>query len=500
MNGDFKKFKNKIWAHAIIESAVAGLAAGLILVGALLLAFTLSGMSLNVGIYIGAGVGAFAIAGGVTFFILRPTEKKIARRVDGALGMNEKVQTMVAFSSSQEPMAVIQRSDTSARLSAAGTKNIKFKRLWQCSVATVLAVGLFVAAVVVTIFNTESQPSYAADNWTVNRLRNLISYVQASSMADEPKQVTLNELNGILGTIYDDESQTAIELPRGEIVSLVTRSMVDIDAATDAIITAEPIGLALNSGADADSLTELGIHIASLTVSTTRTSLQIFANAYTAEATAEMTYTDLSLELAAYSTQIVASLAQSGVSVDDGLYSAIFTLSNGLLSASTANGGEGASEDDDKAALLAAANSAVTESISGITVQITYQYENRDICMDVIDALQETFEISDDEMPDLGEIIEDVVPGDGNDDNGDGEEDPSGGGAGRGDDLVASDSEIYDYRTESYVKYGELLDEYNSIILSYISDGERIPSGYIEMINAYLDALTKVNSDSEGQN
>ena len=143
MNGDFKKFKNKIWAHAIIESAVAGLAAGLILVGALLLSFTLSGMSLNVGIYIGAGVGAFAIAGGVTFFILRPTEKKIARRVDGALGMNEKVQTMVAFSSSQEPMAVIQRSDTSARLSAAGTKNIKFKRLWQCSVAAIVAVGLF---------------------------------------------------------------------------------------------------------------------------------------------------------------------------------------------------------------------------------------------------------------------------------------------------------------------------------------------------------------------
>lgn len=498
MNGDFKKFKNKIWAHAIIESAVAGLAAGLILVGALLLSFTLSGMSLNVGIYIGAGVGAFAIAGGVTFFILRPTEKKIARRVDGALGMNEKVQTMVAFSSSQEPMAVIQRSDTSARLSAAGTKNIKFKRLWQCSVAAIVAVGLFSSAIVVSAMDVEMTQPTGDD--VVKSLNYLIRYVNSSSMADEPKQVTLNELNGILGTIYDDESQTTIGLPRREIVSLVTRSMVDIDAATDAIITAEPIGLALNSGADADSLTELGIHIASLTVSTTRTSLQIFANAYTAKATAEMTYTDLSLELAAYSTQIVASLAQSGVSVDDELYSAIFTLSNGLLAASTANGGEGASEDDDKAALLAAANSAITESISGITGKITYQYENRDICMYVIDALQETFEISDDEMPDLGEIIEDVVPGDGNDDNGDGEEDPSGGGAGRGDDLVASDSEIYDYRTESYVKYGELLDEYNSIILSYISDGERIPSGYIEMINAYLDALTKVNSDSEGQN
>lgn len=498
MNGDFKKFKNKIWAHAIIESAVAGLAAGLILVGTLLLAFTLSGISLNVGIYIGAGIGAFAIAGGVTFFILRPTEKKIARRVDGALGMNEKVQTMVAFSSSQEPMVAIQRADTSARLSAAGTKNIKFRRLWQCSVAAFVAVGLFSSAIVVSAMDIE--PTQPIDDKVIERLNYLIKYVDASSMADEPKQVTIDELNGILNAIYDDETQTTVELPRSELVSLVTQSMVDIDAATDAIITAEPIGLALNSGADADSLAELGIHIASLTVSTTRTSLQIFANAYTAEATAEMTYTDLSLELAAYSTQIVASLAQSGVSVDDGLYSAIFNLSNGLLAASTANGGEGASEDDDKAALLAAANSAITESISGITGQITYQYENRDICMYVIDALQETFEISDDEMPDLGEIIEDVVPGDGNDDNGDGEEDPSGGGAGRGDDLVASDSEIYDYRTESYVKYGELLDEYNSIILSYISDGERIPSGYIEMINAYLDALTKVNSDSEGQN
>ena len=128
MNDDFKKFRSKIIAHAVIESVIAGLSAGLIVVAALLLPLTLTGITVNAGIYVGAGLGMFVIVGGLTFVLIRPTEKRIARRVDTELAMHEKVQTLVAFSSSNEPMAVIQRDDANSRLAAAGTKKIKFKR------------------------------------------------------------------------------------------------------------------------------------------------------------------------------------------------------------------------------------------------------------------------------------------------------------------------------------------------------------------------------------
>ena len=99
-------------------------------------------------------------------------------------------------------------------------------------------------------------------------------------------------------------------------------------------------------------------------------------------------------------------------------------------------------------------------------------------------------------MPDIGEVYEDTVPGQEGDDGKEDENDPSGGGAGRGDALYGSDSLIYDYTTGEQVQYGEVFDRYNSIIVSLINDG-RIDEKYIEMINAYLNALAQAREEVE---
>ena len=88
MNDDFKKFRSKIIAHAVIESVIAGLSAGLIVVAALLLPLTLTGITVSAGIYVGAGLGMFVIVGGLTFVLIRPTEKRIAQ--DGTRWVTEK--------------------------------------------------------------------------------------------------------------------------------------------------------------------------------------------------------------------------------------------------------------------------------------------------------------------------------------------------------------------------------------------------------------------------
>ena len=82
MNDDFKKFRSKIIAHAVIESVIAGLSAGLIVVAALLLPLTLTGITVNAGIYVGAGLGMFVIVGGLTFVLIRPTDSSACPQRD----------------------------------------------------------------------------------------------------------------------------------------------------------------------------------------------------------------------------------------------------------------------------------------------------------------------------------------------------------------------------------------------------------------------------------
>ena len=495
MNDDIKKFRSKIIAHAVIESVIAGLSAGLIVVAALLLPLTLTGITVNAGIYVGAGLGMFVIVGGLTFVLIRPTEKRIARRVDTELAMHEKVQTLVAFSSSNEPMAVIQRDDANSRLAAAGTKKIKFKRAWQCSVASVVAVGLFAGAVTVAALGGKPEDTQAADNYTYTRLRNLVGTVQNSSLDDVPKAIVLEQLNLVIESVYDVEKQEGIPLTYDERVTIVSQAVVNIDAAIDTVVTGEPIGNSMYELCVDSTLYELGIHIRALSGGTAYSTMAAWNivldddnfNSYDSAAVAKA--------ISEYSAQMIVALSASSVSADDALYTILSGLASELGDvANTPAAADDAS--DAKAAILSAARDAVGKYAPPLRLELQAQSADRQLDWTIYNELQDIFEIADEDMPDIGEVYEDTVPGQEGDDGKEDENDPSGGGAGRGDALYGSDSLIYDYTTGEQVQYGEVFDRYNSIIVSLINDG-RIDEKYIEMINAYLNALAQAREEEE---
>ena len=495
MNDDFKKFRSKIIAHAVIESVIAGLSAGLIVVAALLLPLTLTGITVNAGIYVGAGLGMFVIVGGLTFVLIRPTEKRIARRVDTELAMHEKVQTLVAFSSSSEPMAVIQRDDANSRLAAAGTKKIKFKRAWQCSVASVVAVGLFAGAVTVAALGGKPEDTQAADNYTYTRLRNLVGTVQNSSLDEAPKAIVLEQLNLVIESVYDVEKQEGIPLTYDERVTIVSQAVVNIDAAIDTVVTGEPIGNSMYELCVDSTLYELGIHIRALSGGTAYSTMAAWNivldddnfNSYDAATVAKA--------ISEYAAQMVVALSASSVSADDALYTILAGLASELGdAANTPAAADDAS--DAKAAILSAARDAVGKYAPPLRLELQAQSADRQLDWTIYNELQEIFEIADEDMPDIGEVYEDTVPGQEGDGGKEDENDPSGGGAGRGDALYGSDSLIYDYTTGEQVQYGEVFDRYNSIIVSLINDG-RIDEKYIEMINAYLNALAQAREEEE---
>lgn len=488
MNDQFKKFKRKILLHAIIESVVAGFAAGLIVVAAMLLPLSLNGIYINAGIYVGAGVGLFVVVGLLSFLIQRPTDKKVARRLDRDLALNEKVQTMVQFRNFDDSIVTIQRDDTSSRLSAAGTKKIKFKKIWHCSAATVVAVGLFAGALSVAIINaTPVEPIYSAENSTLTGLRSLINYVAGSSLDEEPKSKTLEELNNILDAIYDDETDTSIEIADSARVKLVTDAMVNIDAAIDEVISGETLGMALYNMSATQLLRELGIHVASLTSSTTYTAFTTLVDELDANNFAESTPDDVATLLKSYASQIVVAVSSTKIATDDSLYTYFMQFADGLASAAeqTVEGGDDALIKT----MLNDARKVVSDSAALIRNEVMDQNSDRNTEMYVINRLQYLFEITDDQMPDIGELIEDVIPSSGSNNDDKENEGSNGGGAGRGDTLYGSDSLIFDYTTGDQVPYGEVYARYQSIITNLIQEGRITDDKYIDMIYNYLESL-----------
>ena len=116
MNEIFKKLKRKKFLTAACIAAGTGVAAGLIAAGSVLLALKLSEININAGWYVLIGLGVAAIAGGVAFWVLLPTDKKVAKEIDREHALNEKVQTMVAFAGDDGDMVELQRQDAEEKL------------------------------------------------------------------------------------------------------------------------------------------------------------------------------------------------------------------------------------------------------------------------------------------------------------------------------------------------------------------------------------------------
>ncbi len=120
MSVKFSKIKRTQLLRAVVTAVSAGLSAGFLAVGAVLLAWKLGAFSLSAGaaagICAGICVGVAALIGLPLFFALRPSDEKIARRLDAEHGLNEKIQTMVEYGNREGEMVALQRADAAERL------------------------------------------------------------------------------------------------------------------------------------------------------------------------------------------------------------------------------------------------------------------------------------------------------------------------------------------------------------------------------------------------
>ena len=136
---DFERFKKKVLREHIIKSALVGLGIGLLAAALAIVISFLTNPNAAVVTGIIAGV-LFAGAGGYYYwFKTKPSDKKIALRLDKKLGLHEKCATMIEFQEKEGAILAKQREDATTTLAEKPTKALKFSvGIW---VVPALAVG-----------------------------------------------------------------------------------------------------------------------------------------------------------------------------------------------------------------------------------------------------------------------------------------------------------------------------------------------------------------------
>lgn len=470
MGEGFLKFKRKITLDALIKSVAIGISVGLIAFGVLFLLSKREIIGLQLVFCVLIGVGALLFSGAVTYLIFMPSDKRLAKRLDKELIFNEKVQTMVAFNGDQREMVALQRQDTEEKLRNTPLSKIRFGKIWKYAVIGALALATFAASLIVpAVEHISVDPPFDLSNWQKLSLENLIEYVEESDMVAGAKTYTVEQLEDLILALDNAEKESVMK-------THVIQAIVNVDQKVDEVNSYGKIRASLGDTGDND-LIKLANAVKSLQDAA---SVQAFE-----EVRPLFVYTTFTDTVTAFNGKAAAALSVSGYDNTDALYASIVAFMNELKTLS-----DGIAEHTEETLDVALnGEHGVGGVFTSFAVEahdaLTKQKVNRRVSDYVITELMEVFEISADELPDLGEEELDykVEEGDGDED----EAPPEDGGIGDGKTEYGSNDVIYD-NEEGYVEYGTVLDKYFAQMNEQLLNGT-LPKEVEEFIRDYFEAL-----------
>ncbi len=225
MDGNFKKIKKKYIIGAVLNSLLCALAAGLATAGIILLSLKLGGVEAKILFYLPAGIGAAVLCGAVAFFAMRPTDKKVARRIDEEYALNERAQTALAFGGKDGAVVEIQRAEAGEKLAALSVSAVKFSKIWKFLAAFAVALAIAVAGIAVPGGTASAGQGPTGDDIPAEitesqivKLEELIAEVNKSRLGEDAKgEITegLELLKRELGeTLTNGELRTKVETAR----------------------------------------------------------------------------------------------------------------------------------------------------------------------------------------------------------------------------------------------------------------------------------------------
>ena len=522
MDEKFKKIKNKCLIEALIKSAVIGISAGLFVTGIILLSLVLTGNSIHWAIYIPIGLISALAGGGVSFLFMRPSDMRVAKKYDTEFGLNEKLQTMVAFSGQEGDIIALQRSDASETLASLPARKIRFSQIWQYCLCAVLALALFFSAVFIPVSAQEGgnngggenppegelpedkDPVFEYDLFMQSALTELILNVRESSLEQNLKNSVVEELENLDVNLGSADT-------RKKMLEKVVSSVEVIDALVDGSNSFRKISEAI-AGFDeefASAIREsVGVYNSSSTplndivrvrafelrigdlieivleefFTSAKTALKIPQDGIENEETGETV--KLADVLNPYILNLGLAIELAELDESEDFYIALDKFNSALT---VISGKIGKYSDKTLFTDLDNAFSALGPELNSALSVECYSYV---INLFIRNRLADIFSIKANEFP---EFNEDLVPDDnngGDDPGGEENDDPSGSGGGNGDyDFIyGSDDVIYDPDRADYVKFGEVLDEYYAKMQNKVIAGE-VTADLAKIMEVYFEIL-----------
>ena len=472
MGVSFKRFKARIKLYSLLLSVSLGFGVGGLTAGALVLCYKLKWLTLMPWASVLIGVGVMLAVGAASLFVTYKSDRRVALALDGRLGLGERVRTMVDFTDSESDMALLQREDTEERLASLPTKTLKFKALWVSLVAIVLALSMLITSFAIPKKSDPPpyDPDFNMDTWQQTALKDLIRWVENSSVEQAVKGSTLTHLDRLLEELYEVEKLS-------EMQESVIGVMVAVDALVDRANSYAAIRSEIDS-ADDERLTLVGTAIGALGSSAEE---EVFV-----EFRQSLGYDNLKDTVSAFNTLLYEAIEEAGYGESDMLAGALYKMAAGLSAAAEL---APTSTNEETDLLLEAVFMTAATEINGALRQ---QSVNRSGANYVVARLADIFEIPAEIMPDLGD--NDLPAGTGNSNTDIGDKDnedkqPTDGGLGSGDTVWGSDDVIYCPSDNTYKPYGDMLIEYQAKILADIQDG-KYTEEFAEMLLEYLDTLS----------
>lgn len=521
MNDKFKKLKTKNLLGAILKSVICGLSAGLFVAGALVIAFKLAAISFELLWYVLIGVGVALIVCAIAFIFFRPTDKKVAEKLDNEFGLEERVQTSLAFKDSEGTIVEMQREDAAEKLNSLPKSKVKFSRIWQFCLVALVAIAIAVTAFFIPSRQAQGEGpgdepgerDKVVTEVQVEALRGVINNVNRSDLNGEIKTGVVAELQTLLDTataIYKEELKISENAFNGMVISTVNEVEPIINDSLNYTI----IGGVIRDNGETDiarailnggrsygtfDIRDYG-HVTSFSETepaSTNSRLSGGVDAVRAKlnVTLEDGFAEIFNTVASDLTSVMSmdNFAETEIAANNSLYVCINNFAQDLLR--TANTLDVPDAEDADA--VKKFETGMQESLNGVFGDFKNQLAAELIPQSYAGAMRRyirnkvcaTFGLAD-EM----ELPEDVE-GEGGSGEG-GKNDGQGsiiGGIGGGGLLVGSDDLIYDPLVGDYVEYATIVARYDAI-LDELSQSGALTEEQRAMAEAYFRFLYGIDS------
>ena len=471
MGDGFTRFKKKYFIDALVKSLLVGFALSMLVVAAFLTVITFGGVDFKIVYAVLIGAVAGLLFGTGLFFLLRMNDKRLAKRLDKDLGLNEKIQTMQAFYHEKGEITELQRMDAQRILDNAPTEMSKLFNGWIVFIAVfVLALAFLVTSIVFTVSRAvdnadpnageNNEPSdvpkeefEATDHHKV-ALEALIKEVQASGLQEDAKQAVIAELTLLLAKL--DDLKYANDM-REYVIQVIK----NVRGIVNTVNTTFKLHMYAGDSND-ENMAKLSLALYSLDIATIETALAeigggIFSN------------TDSRDGIESLCDELGAVLKNSGIPETDSLYVALSSLYNTLKTIV-----DNPSYSNSYVASLISEAFGVTAS-NNFRALIPQQKTNEEVKTYVVKELMRIFGITEDDMEESKK--EDDPPE--TDEPEDRPEVGDDGGFGTGETLFGSNDIVIDPEADPgadidsiNVQYGTIIGRYDAKITEMLTSGE----------------------------